>query len=145
MKGATNMKRYTVVIAVLVAIFLVVSYVNNQKDAVTEEMLEHAYGSGYEAGMEAADEARYHANKSSTLPVENREPTVDMVSTPNPSCFSSVGYDYGTLYVTFRDSGSVYSYENVPSYVYDELWGASSMGSYYNSYIKGYYECHRLS
>lgn len=139
------MKRYTGVIAVLVAILLVVSYVNNQKDAVTEEMLDHAYGSGFEAGMEAADEARYYANKSSSLPVENKNPTANMVSTPGSSCFSSVGYDDGTLYVKFRDNGYVYSYEDVPSYVYDELWDASSMGSYYNSYIKGYYECHRLS
>lgn len=137
------MMRY--IIAALVALFLIVSVVNDHKDTITEEDLEHAYGSGFEAGMEAADEARYHANKSSPLPVENREPTVDMVSTPDSSCFSSVGYDNGTLYVTFRDSGSVYSYEDVPSYVYDELWSASSMGSYYNSSIKGYYDCHRLS
>ena len=136
------MKRYLFAVLAALSLLLLVSC---GKDAITEEDLEHAYGSGFEAGMEAADEARYHAEKNSPLPVENREPTVSMVSTPNSSCFSSVGYDNGTLYVTFRDSGAVYSYENVPSYVYDDLWSASSMGGYYNSSIKGYYECHRLS
>ena len=137
------MRKY--IIPALAVLLLIVLYTSSQKETLTQEDLDHDYGSGFEAGMEAADEARYHANKSSTLPVENREPTVDMVSTPNSSCFSSVGYDDGTLYVTFRDSGSVYSYEDVPRYVYNELWDASSMGSYYNSDIKGYYECHRLS
>ena len=136
------MKRYLFTVLAVLSLLLLVSC---GKDAITEKDLEHAYGSGFEAGMEAADEAKYHAEKNSPLPVEDREPTASMVSTPNSSCFSSVGYDNGTLYVTFRDSGAVYSYEDVPSYVYDDLWSASSMGGYYNSSIKGYYECHRLS
>ena len=78
------------------------------------------------------------------LPIEDEEPTVDMKSTPDSSCFSEIGYDdwTATLYVRFRDSGSFYSYEEF--YDWDSFRHADSLGSYYNSYIKGQYECHRL-
>ena len=137
------MKKYILIAVAVVVAFVL--YVDSKNDKLTQEALDHAYGSGYEAGMEAADEARYHASKKSPLPIENKKPSASMKSTPDSTCFSSVGYSNGTLYVEFRDSGSVYSYEDVPKSVYNELWDASSMGSYYNNYIKGYYECHRLS
>lgn len=78
------------------------------------------------------------------LPIEDEEPTVSMKSTPDSSCFSEIGYDdwTATLYVRFRDSGSLYSYEEF--YDWDSFRHADSLGSYYNSYIKGQYECHRL-
>lgn len=135
------MRRYLSVALAALSLLLLVSC----SRGATAEDIEHAYGSGFEAGMEAADEAKYHAEKNSPPPIENREPTVSMVPTPNSSCFSSVGYNDGTLYVTFRDSGSVYSYEDIPGYVYDELWDASSMGGYYNDCIKGCYTCRKLS
>lgn len=74
------------------------------------------------------------------------DPDDYLESTPRSSCFSAVGYDWDNeiLYVQFRDSGSIYSYE-VPSDVYDELIGADSMGRYYNSYIKGVYSSSRIS
>ena len=45
----------------------------------------------------------------------------------------------------FRDSGSVYAYDDVPQSIYEELNEADSMGGYYNEYIKGTYTAHRLS
>ncbi len=81
------------------------------------------------------------------LPVEEREPTVTLEETPDSSCFSAVGYDSTekVLYVQFRDSGAIYSYDDVPALVYSDLMNAESMGSYYNGYIKGHYTAHRLT
>lgn len=81
------------------------------------------------------------------LPVEDREPTVTLEETPDSSCFSAVGYDSTekVLYVQFRDSGAIYSYDDVPSLVYSDLMHSESMGVYYNGYIKGYYTFHRLT
>lgn len=71
---------------------------------------------------------------------------VSMMETPDSTCFSEVGYDYGeeTLVVTFRDSGSTYAYYDVPESVWDDLCSASSMGGFYNSDIKGQYHCEKI-
>lgn len=81
------------------------------------------------------------------LPVENREPTVTLNETPDSTCFSAVGYDSAEkiLFVQFRKSGVIYSYDDVPSLVYSDLVNAESMGSYYNDCIKGHYTAHRLT
>ncbi len=60
------------------------------------------------------------------------------------SCFSSVGYDNGNLYVKFLNSGNIYVYYNVSKNTYNELLEADSKGGYYNDYIKGYYYCERI-
>ena len=77
---------------------------------------------------------------------EEPDPYEFLEDTPRSTCFSAVGYDWDTetLYVQFRDSGSIYSYE-LPPDVYEELMGADSMGKYYNSYIKGNYPSTRIS
>ena len=71
---------------------------------------------------------------------------VEQTSTPDSSCFSAVGYDskHQTLVVTFRDSGVSYAYSDVPHSVWSELLDAPSMGSFYNSEIKGQYPSERL-
>lgn len=81
------------------------------------------------------------------LPVEDREPTVALNETPDSSCFSAVGYDSTekVLFVQFRESGTIYSYDDVPSLVYSDLMHSESMGGYYNGYIKGHYTAHRLT
>lgn len=81
------------------------------------------------------------------LPVEDREPTVTLNETPDSSCFSAVGYDSTekVLFVQFRESGAIYSYDDVPSLVYSDLMHSESMGGYYNGYIKGHYTAHRLT
>lgn len=67
-------------------------------------------------------------------------------STPNSTCFSSVGYDkYAEiLVVVFRDSGKVYYYEDFTQSDWDDFIAASSLGSYYNKNIKGYYPCTKV-
>lgn len=52
----------------------------------------------------------------------------------------AIGYDPSTetLEVEFLDS-SVYEYRNVPQVVYDQLMGASSLGSYFNREISRNY------
>jgi len=71
---------------------------------------------------------------------------VDMEDTPDSSCFSEIGYDEQNevLVVVFRDSGSMYAYYDVPEGVWDDLYFASSMGSYYNKNIKGQYDCEKI-
>ena len=59
------------------------------------------------------------------------------------SNLSSVGYENGTLHVRFN-SGSLYSYSEVPSYVYDELLNAPSKGRYLAAHIKGHYSYNRI-
>jgi hypothetical protein len=82
---------------------------------------------------------------SSPLPVEGNDSDVEMQSVDS-TCFSEVGYDPDgeILYVRFLDSGSLYSYQPVSQDEYDDFMQADSLGSYYNDYIKGQYECHRL-
>ncbi|MBO7669839.1 MAG: KTSC domain-containing protein [Oscillospiraceae bacterium] len=71
---------------------------------------------------------------------------VSMEDTPESSCFSEIGYDkkHEVLVVTFRDSGASYAYYGLPSSVWNELCNAKSKGGYYNSEIKGYYDCEKL-
>ena len=61
----------------------------------------------------------------------------------NSSDLSSVGYENGTLYVRFN-SGSLYSYSNVPESVYRELLNAPSHGKYFAAYIKNSYPYQRI-
>lgn len=95
-------------------------------------------------GDAPAEEAK---QASSPLPVEDREPTVTLQETPDSTCFSAVGYDSAgqVLFVQFRESGSIYSYDDVPALVYSDLMNAESMGGYYNGFIKGHYTAHRLT
>ena len=69
----------------------------------------------------------------------------EYISTPGSSIFTEIKYDYigKVLYVRFRNSGEGYCYYNVPYSVWDELKDADSMGSYFNSDIKGYYRYER--
>ncbi len=73
--------------------------------------------------------------------------SITMIETPESSCFSEIGYIEGEqlLCVTFRESGDSYIYFGIPDYVWNELCNADSMGSYYNSSIKGSYLCDKLS
>ncbi len=85
---------------------------------------------------------------SQGTPINNAINTseVTMISTPDSLCFSEIGYDSDEdiLFVTFRESGASYAYYDVPSSVWKKLKNASSMGSYFNSSIKGEYYCEKL-
>lgn len=56
----------------------------------------------------------------------------------NSSAIRAVGYDCGTLTVEFH-SGRVYDHYGVPYSVFVEFMNASSLGVYYNRYIRGHY------
>lgn len=62
----------------------------------------------------------------------------------NSSNLSKVGYSNGTLYIEFN-SGSLYSYSNVPEHIYNSLLSASSKGKYFHAYIKNSYEFTKLN
>jgi len=72
---------------------------------------------------------------------------VEMQSTQQSTCFSEVGYDpdWAVLVVRFRDSGSVYTYSDFPQDQWDTFIAADSLGSWYNTYIKGQYDCEKIS
>lgn len=59
------------------------------------------------------------------------------------SNLSSVGYEKGTLYVSFRN-GSLYSYSGVPESVYRDLMSAPSHGHYLAVHVKGIYPYRRI-
>jgi hypothetical protein len=54
------------------------------------------------------------------------------------SAIRTVGYDGYTLTVEFH-TGRIYDHPGVPYSVYAGLINASSMGAYYNRYIRGRY------
>ena len=55
------------------------------------------------------------------------------------SAIRAVGYDGYTLDVQFH-TGKVYSLPGVPEYHYTGLMSASSMGAYFNRYLRGKYK-----
>lgn len=59
------------------------------------------------------------------------------------SNISSIGYENGTLYVSFHHGG-LYAYSGVPESVYRGLMSASSHGSYLASHVKGVYPYRRI-
>ena len=94
------------------------------------------------------------AATTTTAPTTTTEPTtteppvfsvddVAMTATPNSSCFSQIGYSaaFETLVVTFRDSGSRYCYTSFTAKDWAAFQAADSLGSYYNTKIKGNYPC----
>ena len=59
------------------------------------------------------------------------------------SNISSIGYENGTLYVSFHNGG-LYAYSGVPESIYRGLMSASSHGSYLASHVKGIYPYRRI-
>lgn len=60
------------------------------------------------------------------------------------SNISSIGYENGTLYVSFHHGG-VYAYFDVPESVYHALMSASSHGKYLAAHVKGIYSYRKIS
>ena len=80
-----------------------------------------------------------------TKPAETKK-EFDVYSVPlhsvDSSCFSEIGYDseWETLVVRFRENNSyLYAYGNFSQSDYNQFKNASSLGTYYNTYIKGQY------
>ena len=59
------------------------------------------------------------------------------------SNISSIGYENGTLYVSFN-RGGLYAYYGVSESVYRNLMSAPSHGSYLASHVKGIYSYKRI-
>jgi len=57
----------------------------------------------------------------------------------NSSAIRAVGYDGYTLTVEFH-TGRIYDHPGVPYSVFAGLMNASSLGAYYNRYIRGRYK-----
>jgi hypothetical protein len=53
------------------------------------------------------------------------------------SAIAAVGYDNGVLAVLFHTSPTLYLHRGVPYSLYVGLMNASSMGAYYNAFIRG--------
>jgi hypothetical protein len=62
-----------------------------------------------------------------------------MMTLVNSSSIRAVGYDGYHLFVQFHTSDTIYTHYGVPYPVYAGLMQASSMGAYYNRYIRGKY------
>lgn len=62
------------------------------------------------------------------------------------SMIESVGYDAAAnvLEVAFKTTGEVYRVEGVTPNVYEGLVGSSSIGKYYNSFIKNQYPTRKV-
>ena len=58
--------------------------------------------------------------------------------TLNSSCISRADYEFGTLYLTFRN-GLTYTLRGVPEHHYHGLLRAPSAGAYFNRYLKSRY------
>jgi len=70
-----------------------------------------------------------------------------MKMTPvDSSNLSAVGYDpkTKTMHIRFQ-SGRLYAYYDVPEDIYQDLMNADSLGSYFNSFIKGAFAYTKLS
>ena len=63
---------------------------------------------------------------------------MNMISV-SPSAIAAIGYHGGTLFVQFHTSDKIYSHLGVPESVFHGLMNASSLGAYYNRYIRGRY------
>lgn len=59
------------------------------------------------------------------------------------SNIASIGYENGTLYVSFHHGG-LYAYSGVPESVYNGLMSAPSHGKYLAAHVKGIYPYQKL-
>lgn len=59
------------------------------------------------------------------------------------SNIASIGYESGTMHIRFH-SGGLYTYSDVPEFLYMELMSAASKGRYFHAHIKGRYDDTRI-
>lgn len=144
------MKKAHIALTVLTAVFIMSLLVMADKDRKEAESRTQTYTveTGGSATQVEVLSAPVQRTTSKGTPINDsfNWSSVSMQSTPESSCFSEIGYDsrHEVLVVTFRDSGASYAYYDVPDYVWDDLESAKSKGGYYNSDIKGYYDCEKL-
>jgi len=73
--------------------------------------------------------------------------SIPWTETKDSDCFSEIAFDDRgeILYVRFRDSGAAYRYLEFSLSDWKELVTQDSLGSWYNSHIKGHYECQKIT
>ena len=83
---------------------------------------------------------------SRNTPIIKEENNISWNSTPDSTCFSSIGYDEDNncLYVIFRETGAEYKYSDFTTSDWIDFTEADSLGSYFNKYIKGNYYCEKI-
>jgi len=55
------------------------------------------------------------------------------------TAIAAVGYDGNTLAVIFHGNETIYYHHGVPYWIYAGLMEASSIGAFYNRYVRGKY------
>lgn len=82
------------------------------------------------------------APETAALPPVENPPVMQPV---NSSMAKAIGYDRTdrTLQVEFNN-GSIYQYADVEQQTWESLQSTDSIGKFYNSQIKGRYECDRI-
>ena len=60
------------------------------------------------------------------------------------SNIDAVGYDEETETLEIEFRVSLYQYEGVPEYMYNDLMNADSVGRFFNENIKDVYPCSRI-
>ena len=66
-----------------------------------------------------------------------------VLETTRSSAFEKATYENGVLHMHFRNY-TVYEYRQIPINLWNHLKQSASVGSFYNSYIKGVYQYKRL-
>ena len=76
------------------------------------------------------------------MPTAREHPKKQPVESSN---IASIGYDpsTGILEIEFV-SGATYAYYDVPPQVHRSLMKATSPGTYFHKYVKGFYQCERI-
>jgi hypothetical protein len=74
-------------------------------------------------------------------PVDVANPAFQYLNTSGSSLLTGAWYDSDSDYLLLGLSGTVYHYCGVPSSTWVGLADARSRGSYFNSEIKGRYDC----
>lgn len=64
---------------------------------------------------------------------------LETINTGTSSMFTKLTYLSGVLNVFLRNH-TQYEYKQIPQRMWDEMKVAASIGSYYNTYIKGVYQ-----
>jgi len=73
--------------------------------------------------------------------VDVANPRFEYLDTSTSSFVQGAWYDFSEQYMIINLNGTNYHYCSLPSSVWQEFMTAESFGSYYNSDIKGYYDC----
>lgn len=69
---------------------------------------------------------------------------LQLIHTPASSNISRYGWNGTNLYIEFQKTRQVYEYRNVPEATFEEMYQASSVGSFFHAFIKKGFECREL-